>query len=146
MAYPKIFGTAKLVADPELKFTQSGKSVAKVRVVHSYKRNGEYDNDASLFINLTCWGEQAEYMAENCTKGDWIEYCGSLGPNVWEDKNGSRHNDVEVKFAKAFKTGGNGKQSNQSQSSENYSHNQQNNDVWGSQPSQDFGSLDQPPF
>jgi hypothetical protein len=29
---------------------------------------------------------------------------------------------------------------------ESLDNNQQSNDMWGSQPSQDFGSIDQPPF
>ncbi len=61
--------TAGLTADPDLRYLQSGKAVAKIRVAvkRDYKnKQGEYESD---FFNLSCFDKTAEFAAEYLRKG-----------------------------------------------------------------------------
>lgn len=74
----------RLTKDPELKKTDSGKTVANVTlaVPRSYKNiNGEYDTD---FIDCVLWSSVAETTTEYCKKGDLIGVKGRLQTRTYE--------------------------------------------------------------
>lgn len=137
MTIPRIAGIFRLTRDPELRFTQSGKAVATLGLAASDSRkdeSGNWQNIAALFIEANLWGPQAEIVNNSCNKGDELYVAGTPYTDQWQDKNGNKRSTIKLRanavklIAKPQDTA------------------QQNNDVWGSQPSQDFGSLDQPPF
>ena len=74
----------RLVKDPELKETESGKKMTFVTlaVPRSYKNvDGEYDTD---FIDCVLWIGIAESTAEYCHKGDLVGIKGRLQTSNYE--------------------------------------------------------------
>lgn len=68
----------RLVKDPELKETESGKKTTRITlaVPRSYKNiNGEYDTD---FISCRLWSGVAENTKEYCKKGDVVGVKGRI--------------------------------------------------------------------
>ncbi len=79
-------GTISLVgragADPEVKFFDSGSTVAKLRLaVNRRSRDDEPD-----WFNLEIWGKQAQVAADYVRKGSLIGVTGSLAMESWADR------------------------------------------------------------
>lgn len=137
MTIPRIAGIFRLTRDPELRFTQSRKTVATLGLAASDSRKDESGNRqklATLFIEANLWGTPAEIVKNSCSKGDELYVAGTPYTEQWQDKNGNNRSTIKLR-AYAVKP-----------IQKPQDNNHQNNDVWGSQPSQDFGSIDQPPF
>lgn len=82
----------RLVRDPELRKTETGKKVTNITlaVPRSYKNtNGEYETD---FIDCTLWSAVAESTSDYCKKGDLLGVRGRLQTRVYEK-------DEEKKYA-----------------------------------------------
>lgn len=86
----------RLVADPELKTTQSGNSVCTFRVAvdRSYVPQGE-ERQAD-FITVTAWRKTAEFVSKYFQKGSMISVQGRLETRQYQDKNGSNRTATEV--------------------------------------------------
>lgn len=93
----KIFIMGRLVADPELRHTQSGTAVASFRLAvdrdFKDKDTGERKAD---FINVVAWRSTAEFIARNFSKGRMIVVSGSLQMRDWTDKEGNKRTTAEV--------------------------------------------------
>ena len=85
----------RLVADPELKTTQSGNSVCTFRVAvdRSYVQQGE-ERQAD-FITVTAWRKTAEFVSKYFQKGSMISVQGRLETRQYQDKNGNNRKAVE---------------------------------------------------
>ena len=86
----------RIVADPELRETETGKKVSSITVAvpRSYKNaDGEYETD---FIDCTLWNEVASSTSEYCRKGDMIGIKGRLESKVYEDSEGNKKKRMEV--------------------------------------------------
>lgn len=89
MGLPTLAGEFTVVADPELKFAQSGQAIARVRLVANSRRKndaGEWENDKTLWMSGTAFGKTAENIAESCTKGTRVMVIGRLETSEWQDK------------------------------------------------------------
>lgn len=86
----------RLVADPELKTTQNGTSVASFRlaVERNYAPQGQ-ERQAD-FIPCVAWRQTAEFIGKYFTKGRMIAVEGSLQSRNYEDKNGQKRTAIEV--------------------------------------------------
>lgn len=74
----------RLVSDPELRETETGKKVANVTlaVPRSFKNvNGEYDTD---YISCVLWKGIAENTTTYCKKGDLVGVKGRLQSREYE--------------------------------------------------------------
>jgi len=74
----------RLVSDPELRETDSGRKVTNVTlaVPRSFKNvNGEYDTD---FISCVLWKGIAESTVSYCKKGDLVGVKGRLQSREYE--------------------------------------------------------------
>ena len=74
----------RLVKDPELRETDSGKKVTNITlaVPRSYKNvSGEYETD---FIDCTLWTGIAENTSTYCKKGDLLGVKGRVQTRVYE--------------------------------------------------------------
>ena len=93
----KIFIMGRLVADPELRHTQSGTAVASFRLAvdrdFKDKDTGERKAD---FINVVAWRSTAEFIARNFSKGRMAVVAGSLQMRDWTDKDGNKRITAEV--------------------------------------------------
>ena len=79
----------RLTKDPELKTTQSGKSV----VTFSLAVDGFKDTD---FIDCVAWNATAENLAKFKKKGEQIALTGRITTRSYEDRNGNKRKAVEV--------------------------------------------------
>lgn len=95
----------RLVADPELKTTQNGTSVASFRlaVERNYAPQGQ-ERQAD-FIPCVAWRQTAEFIGKYFTKGRMIAVEGSLQSRNYEDKNGQKRTAIEVLVERAHFTG-----------------------------------------
>ena len=88
--------TGRLVADPELKTTQSGNSVCTFRVAvdRSYAPQGE--ERKADFITVTAWRKTAEFVSKYFQKGSLIAIDGSIQTRQYQDKNGNNRTAFEI--------------------------------------------------
>jgi single-strand DNA-binding protein len=90
---PTLTGIARAVADPELRFTQSGKAVATVRLAFNSRRqdaNGQWVDGDTFWVRGTCWERLAENLCESIQKGMEVLVIGELKTESWE-KDGAKH-------------------------------------------------------
>lgn len=85
----------RLVADPELKTTQTGLSVCSFRIAvdRSYSKGSEKQTD---FIDIVTWRQQAEFVSKYFRKGQLVAVQGSLQMRNWQDKEGNKRVSAEV--------------------------------------------------
>ena len=94
----------RLTADPELRTTQSGKSVASfsLAVDRDFQQNGEKQAD---FISVVAWGKTAEFIDKYFHKGRMIALQGRLQARTYKDREGNNRKVVEVIADKVRFTG-----------------------------------------
>ncbi|MCQ2483874.1 MAG: single-stranded DNA-binding protein [Clostridia bacterium] len=86
----------RLVATPELRNTQTGRSVTSFRLAvdRGYVKPGEQRQ--ADFIDCVAWGTSAEFITRYFQKGSMIAVTGSIQTRNYEDKNGNKRTAVEV--------------------------------------------------
>lgn len=86
----------RLVADPELRTTTSGKSVATFRIAvdRSFVKQGEQRQ--ADFITIVAWGNQALFVSRYFSKGSMIAIQGRIQTRNYEDNNGNKRTAFEV--------------------------------------------------
>ena len=88
--------TGRLTRDPEMRTTQSGKSVANfsLAVERDFKGpDGEKETD---FFDVVAWGGTAEFVCKYFTKGRMATVDGRLQSRAWKDKDGNNRKTVEI--------------------------------------------------
>ena len=94
--YNRITIVGRLTADPELRQTQTGVSVASfsVAVNRSYApRGGERQAD---FFNVVAWRQTAEFISKYFAKGNVILVEGTMESRSYTDKNGQNQRVWEL--------------------------------------------------
>lgn len=92
----KVILLGNIVADPELKQTQSGVPVCSFRigVQRRFKdASGQYQSD---FFDIVAWRQQAEFVTKFFKKGKPISIVGSLQQRSWTAQDGTKRYTVEV--------------------------------------------------
>ena len=86
----------RLVADPELRTTQSGTNVCSFRIAcdRNFARQGEQRQ--ADFIDIVAWRQQAEFVSKYFTKGRMAVVTGRLQIRNWTDKEGNKRRSAEV--------------------------------------------------
>lgn len=81
-----------LTADPELRYTPSGRPVCSLRVAVSDRRQdpdtGQWVDGPTEFFGITAWGQLAENCAEHLARGHRVVAEGTWEEQKWTDKNG----------------------------------------------------------
>ena len=81
-----------LTADPELRFTGTGKPVAGLRIAVTPRRfdrdSNSYVDGTTTFVDGQVWGEQAEHLAESLHKGDRVLVIGRWVTRVFTPTQG----------------------------------------------------------
>jgi single-strand DNA-binding protein len=85
----------RLVRDPELRTTTSGKSVVSFSIAVN-KRVKAQDGTEADFFRVTAWGQTAEYVNTYLTKGRLVSVDGRLDTKKWTDKDGNNREGVEI--------------------------------------------------
>lgn len=99
MSLPSVTVVGTLTADPELRFTNSGKAVAAVNIATNSRRKnpdtGQYEDGDATFLRGNIWGKYAENVAESLTKGTKVIATGQLKQRSWE-KDGQKRTVMEL--------------------------------------------------
>src|SRR5271157_2011886 len=84
----KILIVGNLTADPELRYTPSGKAVLSASVANneSYTDAQGQDQKITTFVNLEVWGKPAENFSKLVKKGQELFVEGKLRMDEWTDK------------------------------------------------------------
>ncbi|TQN27490.1 single-strand binding protein [Haloactinospora alba] len=100
MALPTISVTGRLVADPDMRWTQNGTAVAKIRIAANsrrYNKQTEQWEDADVWYGrATAFGRTAEAIAEaEIDKGTEVTLHGRIKTTQWEDKESGQKKSAE---------------------------------------------------
>lgn len=86
----------RLVADPELRTTQTGLSVTSFRVAVDRKFVRQGEERQADFIDVVAWRQTAEFVSRYFQKGSMIAVRGAIQTRNYEDKNGNKRTAVEI--------------------------------------------------
>ena len=89
-------------ADPELRYTQTGKAVANFTVAVSKRRKDETGNwvdGEPTFIRCSIWGKPAEHVAASVFKGTRVIVTGELKESTWQTEQGEKRSRIELNAA-----------------------------------------------
>lgn len=91
----KVILGGRLTANPELKTTQSGKSVCSfsIAVNRKIKQQGQPDAD---FFNIVAWSNNADTVARYFKKGSSICVVGNIQNRTWTDNNNQKHYATDI--------------------------------------------------
>lgn len=89
----------RLTKDPELRKTQSGKSIASFRL--AVRR----DADNTDYIACVAWNNTAEFIERYFHKGNMLAITGHISTREYTDNDGKTHQITEVVAEKAYFTG-----------------------------------------
>lgn len=86
----------RLVADPELRTTTTGRSVCSFRIAvdRSFVKAGEQRQ--ADFIPVVVWEKTAEFVSRYFSKGSMIAVQGQLQSRQYEDNTGAKRTAYEV--------------------------------------------------
>jgi single-strand DNA-binding protein len=91
--------TGNATRDPELRFTPSGQAVTSFGVAVNRrwqnKQTQEWE-EATSFIDVTCWAQLAENVAESVGRGARVTVYGRLEQRSWETPDGDKRSKVEI--------------------------------------------------
>ena len=98
MSLNKAMLIGNLGKDPELRFTPSGRAVARFPVATSEQwtdANGQRQ-DRTEWHNIVVWGKQAESCGQYLSKGRQVFIEGSIRSRQYDDKEGQKRYITEV--------------------------------------------------
>lgn len=87
-----------LGADPELKMTNNGQSVLKMRLAttESYLDRNKVRQERTEWHNVVVWGKRAEALGKFLTKGSRLFVEGGLRTTSYDDKDGNKRYRTEI--------------------------------------------------
>lgn len=86
----------RLVRDPELRQTTTGKTVASFRIACDRGHRDANGQSQADFFDVTAWDKTAEFIAKYFAKGSLIAIDGRLQSRNYQDKNGSNRTTIEI--------------------------------------------------
>lgn len=104
----KVMLLGNLGAEPELRQTQNGGAVLKLRLAtgERYKdRDGEW-KERTEWHNVVVWGKRAEALGRILRKGSSLLVEGSLRTSSYEAQDGSKRYSTEINARNVLLTGG----------------------------------------
>ena len=102
MTLNKMMIIGNLGADPELRYTPSGKAVTELRIaVNNNQRgaDGEWVEE-TLWFRASVWEQAAERLAEQLRKGNKVFAEGQLRVREYESRDGEKRQSLELAFAR----------------------------------------------
>ncbi len=94
--------------DPELRYTQNGQAVLKLRLAttESYVNKAGERQQRTDWHTITLWGKRAEALNNILSKGRPICVEGRIQYRSWEDKDGNKRNSTEINATNVVLLGG----------------------------------------
>jgi single-strand DNA-binding protein len=92
--------TGNLTADPELRFTPTGRPVASFTIANTPrfpdKTTGQWQDGETWFVRCSAWGDMAENITTSLSKGNAVVATGRLRCRTWETPEGDKRSVVEM--------------------------------------------------
>ena len=129
----------RLTRDPELKKTQTGKSVLSFTVAV----NRRFSQDQSDFINCVAWEKTADFIANYLGKGSLVSVEGSIQSRSYEDQTGKRVFVQEVNAEQVNSLESRSQRQEREQNTQPY---QSQNNYQQAQPANAYHSDNEPSF
>lgn len=94
----KVMIIGSVGADPEMRYTPSGKPVTSfsVAVNRGWRTSEGERKEATEWFNIVSWGNLAEICSQHLHKGSHVYVEGRLQTRSWEDAEGVRHYRTEL--------------------------------------------------
>lgn len=86
----------RLVADPQLRQTTTGKNVVSFRVAVDLGRKDANGQNLADFFDVVAWNKTAEFVCKYFQKGSLIAIDGRLQSRNYQDKNGNNRTAIEI--------------------------------------------------
>jgi single-strand DNA-binding protein len=99
MADNSITVVGNLTRDPEMRYTATGQSNARLGIAVSRRwqnRQTQEWEERTSFFNVVCWGDMAENVNESLAKGTRVVVNGRLEQRSWETEQGEKRSVVEI--------------------------------------------------
>lgn len=97
---PLICVVGNLVADPELRVSQAGKSWVTFRIANTPRerdrQSGEWSDGEPLWVGCRAYGEFADNIAATLTKGMRVIVQGRLTQRAYTDKQGQQRTSLDL--------------------------------------------------
>lgn len=105
-----------LGADPELRQTNSGQAVLKLRLAtsESYLDRNKVRQERTEWHQVIVWGKRAEALHKILSKGSRIFVEGGIRTSSYEDKEGNKRYRTEIQAQNVILSGGGGQRGNNS--------------------------------
>lgn len=92
-----IFLIGRIVRDIEIRYTQTGKAIAKFSIANNDSfGSGENKKENVSYFDCVVWDKQAENCNKYLRKGSQVAIEGSLKQNRYTDKNGQNQSKIEI--------------------------------------------------
>ena len=96
----KVMIIGNLTADPEVRTTPRGNTVAELRLAVNRVSSGPNDGERreeTTYLDVTCWGRTAEIAGQYLAKGRPVFIEGRLQQDTWEDKQtGQKRSKIRI--------------------------------------------------
>ncbi|MDQ3881261.1 MAG: single-stranded DNA-binding protein [Chloroflexota bacterium] len=104
MTLNKMMIIGNLGADPELRYTPSGKAVTNLRVAVNDNRRGPDGQwtEETMWLRVEVWDQAAERAAEQLRKGHKVYAEGQLRAREYDASDGQRRTSLELRFARVI--------------------------------------------
>lgn len=98
MSEIKMTIVGNITKKPEIKTTNQGKLVTRLRVASTRKRyiEGRWIDGESAYIDVDCWEHLAQNVVNTFGKGDRIIAEGRLRTDEWKDEQGNKRSFTKV--------------------------------------------------
>jgi single-strand DNA-binding protein len=99
-----------LGADPELRMTNSGQAVLKMRLATSetFLDRNRQRQERTEWHNVVVWGKRAEALGKFLTKGTRLFVEGGLRTSSYEDRDGNKRYRTEIVASNVILSGAGG--------------------------------------
>ena len=98
MSYNRVILLGRLGRDPEVRYAQSGTTIANLRIATNERRpdgNGGWA-DATEWHTVVVFGKQADTVKQYLTKGREVLVEGTLRTRQWQDQQGQKRQNTEI--------------------------------------------------
>ena len=94
----KVFISGNLTRDPEVRYTQSGKAMARMGIAVNRRVSKATENNQPTvdFFNLTAWEKTAEFCGRYLKKGSSVIVDGRLQTYSYESQDGTKKSGVDI--------------------------------------------------
>lgn len=107
MSTPQISEVAGVVTDPVLRYTNSQKAVANVRLAFSDSKfndqTRQWETVRTFWVDGTAWEGTAERLAEQVQKGSQVFVKGNLSTDEWTDQTSGEKRSKPVVTVQTFR-------------------------------------------